>query len=84
MDLRRDLAFDLGVRYVDALPSLDVESYLTFDARLGWEPFESIELSMVGQNLGGAHHPEFGMPKFIHTFPSEVERSVYVAVRWRF
>jgi len=84
MDLGRDLELDLGMRYVDDLPSLDVGSYFTLDARVGWRLHKDVELCVVGQNLSDGHHPEFGTPRFIHTFPTEVERGVYSAVRWRF
>lgn len=84
MDLGQDLEFDLGLRYVDDLPSLDVEQYFTLDARVGWKPHEDIELSVVCRNLSDDHHPEFGMPRFIRTLPTEVERGIYGAIRWRF
>ncbi len=84
MDLRRDLEFDLGVRYVDDLPSKSVESYLTLDARLGWKPKRHVELSIVGQNLLDEHHLEFGMPNFILTVPTEVRRGVYGKIEYRF
>jgi len=37
MDLVKDLELDMWVRYIDDLPSQNVESYITLDARLGWK-----------------------------------------------
>ena len=90
MDLGSDLEFDLGVRYVDNLPSLDVGSYFTLDARLGWNPSENLEVSVVGQNLLDHHHPEFATPSGLNlptkgvTLPAEVERGVYGKITWCF
>ena len=83
MDLPGNLGLDLGARYVDDLPDIDMESYLSFDIRVGWNVMENLEVSAVGQNLFNTHHPEFRAP---HTppLPTEVERGVYGAMRWRF
>jgi iron complex outermembrane receptor protein len=83
MDIVSDLALDLWVRYVDDLPSQDVDSYITLDVRLGWKLHEDVELSVIGQNLLDDHHPEY-KPEFIDTIPTEVQRSVYGKVTWQF
>jgi iron complex outermembrane receptor protein len=62
---------------------LRTRSYVTPDARLSWRPQDNLELSLVGQNLLDDHHPEF-VPEIIDTSPSEVERSVYGEITWRF
>lgn len=83
LDLPGGLALDLGARYVDDLPYIDVESYAAFDIRLGWRPIGALEVSLVGQNLFEEHHLEFRAP---HTpaVSTEVERGVYGSIRWRF
>jgi len=83
MDLPRNVELDLWARYVDSLRSQDVGSYVTLDARLSWRPHGNLELSLVGQDLLDDHHPEF-VPEIIETAPSEVERSVYGKIAWRF
>ncbi|MBC2694705.1 MAG: TonB-dependent receptor [Desulfobacteraceae bacterium] len=83
MELFRDLEFDLWVRYADNLPSQDIGSYITFDARLGWRPHKDIELSIVGQNLLDSDHPEF-QTEILDTPLTEVERSVYGKITWQF
>ncbi len=83
MDIVSDLALDLWVRYVDDLPSQDVDSYITLDIRLGWKLREDVELSVVAQNLLDDQHPEY-KPEFIDTIPTEVQCSVYGKVTWQF
>ena len=59
MDLPRSLECDLWVRYVDDLPSQNVSSYITLDARLAWSPRKNLDLAIVGQNLFHSCHSEF-------------------------
>ncbi len=75
--------FDMALRYVDALPAIDVDGYLELDARMAWRPTQQMELFVVGQNLLDAQHTEF-RPVMIQTLPTQVERSVYVGVTWHF
>jgi iron complex outermembrane receptor protein len=75
-DLTDDWDFDIWARYVSDLPERGVNSYFTFDARLGWRPTDGVELSIVGQNLLAGHHLEF-TPELVDTTPTEVQRSVY-------
>jgi iron complex outermembrane receptor protein len=75
-DIAENWEFDVWGRYVSDLPERGVENYFTFDARLGWRPFDGLELAIVGQNLFDGHHLEF-TPELINTTPTEVERSVY-------
>lgn len=87
MDLPQHLELYAGLRWVDALhnnngPAVGtVPSYVELDARLSWRPVKRLELSLTGQNLLHARHPEFGFPQ-----PTRVEigRSVYGKVAWGF
>jgi iron complex outermembrane receptor protein len=79
-DLPCKLEFDLMPRYVQNLPTLDVPAYATMDARLGWRPNESWELSLMGQNLLQSHHLEFVSQT---TILSEVNRGVFAQIVWR-
>jgi len=83
MDMMQDLALDCWVRYMDDLPSQNMDSYITLDVRLGWKVRENVELSVVGQNLLDDRHPEYE-PEFVDTIPTEVQRSVYGKVTWQF
>jgi len=87
MDLPHATELDAGLRWVDTRvlnngPALGtVPSYFEMDVRLGWHPSNSVEVSLVGQNLLHDHHAEYGFP-----FPTrpEIQRSIYGKVVWRF
>jgi iron complex outermembrane receptor protein len=83
MDIARAWELDLWARYVDELPAQHIGSYLTLDARIGWRPTTQWEFSLAGQNLLSSSHAEFA-PEIIDFSPTEVERSVYLKVTWRF
>ncbi len=79
-DLSRDVEVDLRLFRVGALPQPVVPAYTELDVRLAWHASQNVELSLVGRNLLRDAHPEYGDP-----LPrSEIERSVYGRVRWRF
>ena len=85
-DLGREVELDLWMRGADRLPYVDgvsIPAYLTLDLRLAWKPLPKLELALVGQNLLHRRNQEF-IPEFINTFPSEVQRSVYGKVTWKF
>jgi iron complex outermembrane receptor protein len=84
MELPWNLQLDVWTRYVDNLPDFDVENYLTLDARVGCHLRENLEISIVGQHLFDNRHPEFGAPFFFSSIPTEVERSVFGRITWRF
>jgi iron complex outermembrane receptor protein len=75
-ELRLPAGFELDgvMRFVDDIASPGVGSYLTFDARLAWQPSPHLELSLVGRDLGQADHREF-------PGGTEVQRSVFGQVR---
>lgn len=83
IDLPHNWQWDLGLRYVDELEGLGVDSYWVMDIRLAWQPFENLELAIVGLNLLDNQHPEF-TPTVIATQQTEVQHSVYGIVTWRF
>ncbi|HYE31865.1 MAG TPA: TonB-dependent receptor [Methylomirabilota bacterium] len=89
LDLPHHLQLDSAVYYVDELPnqrllgSSTVQDYTRLDVRLGWVPRPELEFSLVFQNLLDPQHPEFGSTTPLVT-PTEIERSVYAKVTWRF
>ena len=80
LTLPHGIEVDAGVRYVGELPNQKIPSYLATDARLGWRPVPSLEISAVGQNLFDSRHPEFGTP----ASRKEVERSLYGRATWTY
>jgi iron complex outermembrane receptor protein len=56
---------------------------LTLDARLGWRAAPDLEIALVGRNLLDDSHPEFGS-ETLAISPTEIERSAFVTLQWRF
>ena len=83
LDLPKHLEQDLTLRYVDRLPSLNIPSYYSLDANLGWRPVPKLELSVSAENLLNDKHVEF-IPEFINTLPMMVVRTVRGSITWRF
>lgn len=81
-DLREGVDFDMTVRYVDCLATVGVPSYITMDLRLAWRPRKHLELAIVGQDLLQSHHYEYS--SFQASQVTEVPRSVYGTVTWRY
>ncbi|MGA2982566.1 MAG: TonB-dependent receptor [Terriglobia bacterium] len=84
LTLPRRFDFDSSLYYVDRLPALNTPAYTRVDARLAWHPTESIELSVVGQNLLDERHFEFIDAADQLYLSSQVKRSVYGKITWRF
>jgi len=85
-DLGKQVEMDFWLRAVDRVAYIDqtsIPGYITMDVRLAWKPVKQVELALVGQNLFQKRHPEY-IPEFINTTASEVPRSVYGKVTWRF
>ena len=83
LDLPRHFDLDNTLRFVDHLPSLNIPSYYSLDAHVGWRPVPRVQLSITGQDLLDNQHLEF-IPDFINTAPTIVKRAVYGSVTVNF
>src|SRR2546425_9133624 len=83
IDLPKHFDQDTTLRFVDHLPGLNVPSYYSLDAHLGWRPVTRVELSIGGQNLLNNWHFEF-MPDFVNTSPTVVKRSIFGSITVKF
>ena len=83
IDLTHKVQFDSTLRYVDELPYLSIPGYVTLDLRLAWQITRDLELSVVGLNLLDDRHPEFATTVF-NDLRTEVPRSAYAQITWRF
>lgn len=83
MDFPHHVQFDLGLKFVDGLPALNVDSYVSVDARLAWKPLQKLEFAIVAQNLVDNKHVEM-VPDILNTIEAQIERSVYGKIVWRF
>ena len=83
-NLPGNIELDLSPRYTDNLPSLKIDSYVELDARLSWKPLKDLDVSLIGQNLLDKHHPEYKQSLIAETGSSEIQRSVFVKIEWKF
>jgi len=84
--LTHNLNLDLWLRGLTKLDSIDgssIPGYVTMDARVAWSPYRNWEITLTGQNLFEPRHKEF-VPEYINTLPSEVPRSIYGKVTWKY
>lgn len=81
INLPFNMELDTSLYWVDKLPALDIPSYTRLDIKLGWEPVEGVELSVVGQNLIEEHF-EFS-DSFLGN-ATRVPRSVFGALTLEF
>jgi iron complex outermembrane receptor protein len=72
-----DVQLDAIWRRVSSLPAQGAPAYSSLNARAAWRPWAPLEIAIVGRDLLQSRHVEFGGG-------TEVERSVYGEVAWRF
>ncbi|WP_156820758.1 TonB-dependent receptor plug domain-containing protein [Dasania marina] len=77
-DMSRTTQLDVTVRRVGALPQPEVPAYVAVDMRVAWQWQKNVEIAVTGRNLFDGQHPEFGAGPT----RSEIERSVYLSLRW--
>jgi len=71
---------DAYLRCASRLPAPRLPGYTTADLRLGWSPWKSLELSIVGRNLLDRQHAEFVTTNSLN---EQVHRSVTVKLTLR-
>ncbi len=74
------LEVDHIYRFMGRLPIRDIPSYVTADARIGWQLSDELTVAVAGHNLLQAHHIEYFRDD---VDPVGIERSVYATVTWR-
>lgn len=92
VDLAKDWQFNLWVRYVDGITArnsanllgseVDIERYVVVDANIIWKPSKNVEIMLAGQNLADDRQLQYAMEYM--TPQTEIERSVYAKITWRF
>ncbi len=82
MDLSAKVQFDQSLYYSARVPGSAIPGHARLDLRLSRKLGESAELSVVGQNLLRPRTWEFGNSWGV--LGTQVERSVYGQLRWRF
>jgi len=78
-DFTKRASLDAQLRYVS--PVALTSAYITADVRLSYRPTDTLELSLVGQNLFSKQHIELGNAQGV---VAQVPRGFYGKVTWRF
>jgi iron complex outermembrane receptor protein len=88
MDLVHNWSLDLWANWTDKLKrsslsdEVETPAFTSFNARLAWQPAKNLELSLTGRNLLDSRHQEFVAENLITE--TQVERSIFAQVRWKF
>jgi iron complex outermembrane receptor protein len=82
LNLTKNWDFDNTIYYAHRLPDGNIPSRVRLDSRIAWRATESMEFSVVGQNLLRPRRLEFG--DSFAVVGTQVERSVYGKMTWRF
>ena len=83
VELSHGLSWDANAYFVGRMSAQAVPSYTRVDTQLAWKISEKVTLSAVGQNLLKDHHLEFN-DTFQEVSSSQVKRSAYAKLTWRF
>jgi iron complex outermembrane recepter protein len=82
LDLFHNLDFSSALAYVDRLPNQNAPSYFKLDLGLNWRVNKSWEIGVFAQNLADGGQYEFS--SFFNDMRTEIPRSVYGKITWRF
>lgn len=83
LNLGKTWDVDAFLYYAGRLKAFDVPQYTRVDARLGWRPTESLELSFIAQNLLDRGHLEFDTAGSFFDV-TRVPRTFYTSVTWKY
>ncbi len=81
-DPAADWELDAWLRYVDELPHLQVDAYLTLDLRAAWRPRPGLEISLVAQNLFDTPREEF-RSLFVQNPSTQLQQGFYLKLDWK-
>ena len=82
-DVARGHRADIWLRRSGALPPVGVSGYTTLDLRYAWKASENVELSITGQNLLDARHPEY-VAEVLTSEQMQAQRGIHLKARLQF
>jgi iron complex outermembrane recepter protein len=82
LTLPHQIEFDTALYYVDNLSNQNVAHYTRFDVRLGWQPWDNLNLSLGVRNILDKQHHEFSGEDRTET-NSEVPRTFYLQLKYQ-
>jgi iron complex outermembrane receptor protein len=83
LNLRSNVEWNATLRYVSRLATPNIPSYVGADTTLRWRPRDDLEVGITGQNLLTPRRVETAYLSKV-LIPSQVQRSVFVKLAWRF
>lgn len=83
-DIIQDVSYDTTLYYVSALSDFQTSSHVRMDMRLGWRITDGLQFDLVGQDLFDPSHREFTSPTDTHVLATDIGRSIYGKLTWRF
>jgi iron complex outermembrane receptor protein len=83
-DITRNLQLNASVYFVDRLSAMHVPAYVRGDVGVTWMPRKNLKLSVVVQNIFDNRHPEFTSSGTTLVTGSEVPRTVYGQIEFRY
>jgi len=82
VQVSRRLETDASVSYTGPWQKGGVSSYVRTDARLGWRLSSDVTADVGAQNLFDRRHMETSL--YLYSTATEVPRSVYTRLTWKF
>jgi len=82
VNLPKNVQFNNHLYYNHKIQNGDIPSYYRWDSNIKWKVKDNFEVSIAGQNLNDAEHPEF--TGFTYTNQSNIGRSVYLKLNYYF
>lgn len=83
-DLPFDLELDAGARFTDRWREPEMGSWTEMDARIGWRGWKGLDVGFAGRSLLHDRHPETPSARVAGVGVTEVERAVWIYLRWTF
>jgi iron complex outermembrane receptor protein len=83
LSLPRNFQWNASAYFVNRLPAQSIPSYVRFDTGLTWRAGERASISLIGQNLLKAQHPETSGPQS-SVLPGLMQRAAYAKIAWSF
>ena len=83
LQLPHQTEIDAAWRYVGAVGTFDIPSYMEIDVQLAWRPAPHWQLALVGQNLMHDDHLEF-TSNLVDTQRTGIQRAAYGRVTYNF
>jgi iron complex outermembrane receptor protein len=84
LDIMKNLQLNASLYYVDTLRALGIPPYIRADVAVTWTPIKNLDLTAGVQNLFQDRHTEFGTANTTFATQTEVPRTFYGQLTFRY